>query len=136
MSKQKCRVLVCGDRHWKDHTHLEEVLDTYNDLYKFTAVIHGCAPGADTMAGNWAEFWELDVCPYPADWSKYGKSAGPIRNQQMLKEGKPDIVIAFHDHLRSSKGTKDMARRALKAGIPVFLCGHKLDKRLKLEDVT
>jgi DNA-binding MurR/RpiR family transcriptional regulator len=57
---------------------------------------------------------------YPADWEAYGKAAGPIRNQRMLDEGKPDLVIAFSD-LPTTSGTYDMIKRAKAAGIPVYL---------------
>lgn len=59
---------------------------------------------------NWAQFEE-----YPADWKRYGMAAGPIRNRRMLKEGKPDIVIAF----AGGRGTADMVRQAKAAGVPV-----------------
>jgi len=54
---------------------------------------------------------------FPADWKSYGKGAGPIRNQLMLDEGKPDLVLAFHNDISSSRGTADMIRRAKKHGI-------------------
>jgi hypothetical protein len=59
------------------------------------------------------------VLPFPADWNTHGKAAGPIRNRQMLKEGKPDVVLAFHEDLGRSKGTADMVRAAKAAGIAV-----------------
>lgn len=46
-----------------------------------------------------------------------GKAAGPIRNQRMLDEGKPDLVVAFP----GGRGTADMVRRAKAAGVPVRL---------------
>ena len=63
---------------------------------------------------------------YPADWTRYGKPAGPIRNRQMLNEGKPDMVIAFHDDLSVSVGTKDMVDIANAAGLPVRLYNSHL----------
>lgn len=66
----------------------------------------------------------MNVEKYPADWEKYGKVAGPIRNQQMLDEGKPDVVYAFTDDLSNSRGTADMCRRANKAGVPVYVIGR------------
>lgn len=66
-----------------------------------------------------------------ADWEKYGKRAGPIRNQAMLdylvlgrESGQTVGVVAFHDGLEASKGTKDMVTRATKAGVPVKLIAH------------
>jgi len=54
---------------------------------------------------------------FPADWHQYGRSAGPIRNYKMLKEGQPDCVIAFlHEN---SRGTRHMIEIARKADIEV-----------------
>jgi len=44
----------------------------------------------------------------PADWEKYGKASGPIRNRKMFKLGQPDLVLAFHNDIYKSKGTNDM----------------------------
>jgi hypothetical protein len=55
--------------------------------------------------------------PFPADWGTFGKRAGPIRNKQMLEEGKPDLVIAFWDG--NSPGTKNMIDQAQAKGISV-----------------
>jgi hypothetical protein len=90
----------------------------------FIAIIEGNARGADTMAGVYATTWGLGLEVYPANWKKYNKAAGPIRNQQMLDEGKPDLVLAFHDNIDKSKGTKDMVARAEKAGIEVRIITH------------
>ena len=58
---------------------------------------------------------------YPAQWDVYGRRAGPIRNQEMIDEGKPDGVVAFP----GGKGTADMVRRAEAAGLKVwFPCGR------------
>ena len=54
----------------------------------------------------------MQVQVYEADWKKYGKLAGPKRNQQMLDEGMPDLVVAFHADIKNSKGTFDMVNRA------------------------
>lgn len=71
-------------------------------------VIHGDARGADRMARDAALRLGLILIAFPADWEYYGKGAGPIRNRQMIEEGTPDFVLAFHDDLASSKGTRDM----------------------------
>lgn len=129
------RVLICGSRNWKDPEPIERLLDGYLDYYGSEfKLVEGEAPGADSCAADWAkgfgDYAESYVDPFPADWDKYGKGAGPIRNQQMLDEGQPDVVFAFSDDLKSSKGTKDMVKRALKAGLPVYVVS-----RPKLEDL-
>ena len=124
------KILVCGDRNWLDYAlicrTLDPILLSMPDEYPstFITIIGGNAKGADTMAGIYAKAWALSLEVYPAEWKKYGRAAGPIRNQQMLDEGKPDRVIAFHDDIEHSKGTKDMVARAKKAGIPVEVIKH------------
>jgi len=104
------RILICGDRDYKDWMKVREYLDT---LQKTAIIIHGGANGADSIAGNLATYLKMKVMKFPAEWEKYGKAAGPIRNQQMLDEGKPCLVVYFHKDLENSKGTKDMVTRAV-----------------------
>lgn len=115
------RILVCGDRNWTDKETIRKFLLEYNP----TVVIEGEARGADSLAREVAEEEGIVVEKYPADWNTNGKAAGPIRNQQMLKKGKPDMVLAFHDNLDKSKGTKHMITIAKKSGLRVFLIKHE-----------
>jgi hypothetical protein len=62
---------------------------------------------------------DRQIKPYPADWDKYGKAAGPIRNKQMLDEGNPEKVIAFR--FKNSRGTQNMINQAEKAGIKTIV---------------
>jgi hypothetical protein len=78
-------------------------------------IIHGAASGADSLASIWAKAFAHKVESYPADWAKYSKRAGYIRNTQMLNEGKPDLVVAFP----GGKGTQMMINLAEAAGVPV-----------------
>lgn len=111
------KVLVTGDRNWDD---LEAMAERLSFLPSRSVIVEGEAPGADTMARLIGEQLGFEVRKYPADWAKYKRAAGPIRNQQMLdSEGPFDLVIAFHKDLRTSKGTLDMVKRALRAGVPV-----------------
>lgn len=118
------KVLVTGDREWDDFGLIEHVLEGLPD--SFTVLVHGAARGADSIAG-WLvreKYLGLVERKYPAEWDKFGKAAGVLRNQQMLDEEEPDLVVAFHDDIRNSKGTKDMIQRALKAEIEVRLYWH------------
>lgn len=110
------RVLVCGDREWTAIEPIRAVLQKYPPG---TVVIHGAARGADTLADQVAKELGFDVDPYPADWKKFKKAAGPIRNSQMLAEGHPTEVHAFHNALEHSTGTKDMVIKAEHAGLRV-----------------
>lgn len=119
------RVLVCGDRNWTDKQLIISQLTRLNEVQGIDVVIEGEARGADSLGRDVAlEILNVPVKRYPAQWDKYGKAAGMIRNQQMLTEGKPDWVIAFHDDIEHSKGTGDMIKRAKRAGIPVEVISH------------
>lgn len=113
------RVLVCGDRNWSNPVSLWHTLDSAHAEHPITCIIEGEAAGADVLGRGWGLQKGIQVLPFPAQWDKYGKSAGPIRNRQMIDEGKPDIVFAFHPDIRASKGTRDMVNAAKHAGIPV-----------------
>lgn len=88
-------------------------------------IIQGGARGADLIARDRCAYHDIKFQTFPAEWDRYGKAAGPIRNQQMLDEGKPDCVIAFHDDIENSRGTKDMVERARKAGLTVHVESHR-----------
>jgi hypothetical protein len=112
-------ILICGDRAWNNITILRSVIKDLIAQYGTFTLIHGDANGADRLSGHVAKYsFGLEVMVFPALWDTHGKKAGPIRNRQMLSEGKPDLVIAFHNDLEHSKGTKDMLKIAGLAGIP------------------
>lgn len=115
------RVLVCGGRDFVDWMWLNAVLSKGHKAKPFTHIIHGGAHGADHLAGQWAQDNGLPVLIFPADWRKYGPAAGPIRNAQMLTEGKPDYVVGFP----GGKGTKNMLALAKEAGIPLFISSER-----------
>ena len=77
------------------------------------------AKGADTLAVQFAELYDIPCLKFPADWARYGKGAGPVRNQLMLDEGKPDLIIAFP--MQSSRGTRDMINRGLMEVVEVIV---------------
>jgi hypothetical protein len=112
---QKFKILVCGGRDYNDRERIYRVLDNAAKALGDIIIIHGGANGADKISGDWASERNFDVEVYPADWDKYKKAAGFIRNSQMLNEGKPDIVLAFP----GGKGTAMMISIAEKAGVKV-----------------
>jgi SLOG family YspA-like protein len=110
------RVLVCGGRDFGDAAFVMDTLNRLHAQKPIAMVIHGGALGADTAAGLWAFGRGIDNRAFPAEWTAQGRSAGPRRNQRMVNEGKPDLVVAFP----GGRGTADMVRRARKAGIDVL----------------
>lgn len=125
------RVLVTGDRNWADRERLFAALDRLHAEESIVLLIEGCGTGADRMAGaheptlsdlsdgGWAWSRRVPGDHYPAQWDRYGRAAGPVRNQRMLDVARPDLVVAFHDDLSRSRGTADMIQRAYRAGVPV-----------------
>jgi hypothetical protein len=117
------KILICGGRKpdfdygWF-FNKLMDVLDkeARSILCSHITIISGCAKGVDTMAIDFANEFFYGLEMYPADWDTYGKKAGPMRNIQMLVEGKPDLVIAFP----GGTGTAHMKKIARGAGVRVI----------------
>lgn len=111
------KVLCCGDREWRDW---RAILRELVQLGSGTVVVEGECRGADVMCCSVARRLGYEVLPYPATWNKFGRAAGPLRNQQMLDEN-PDIelVLAFHADLTKSRGTANMVRKAREKGLEV-----------------
>lgn len=114
------RVLVCGSRDWTDIRPIRTVLCglVHRFGYPFT-VVHGAARGADHLAGVAAFGEDMTIEEFPADWTQHGRSAGFIRNQQMIDTG-PDVVWAFKT-TPESVGTNHTISLAKAAGIPVYV---------------
>ena len=113
------RVLVCGGREFEDTALAFAVLDRLHRERCCTVLIEGDARGADRIAGAWADARGIEHRVFPADWQGLGRKAGPIRNLQMLQEGKPDLVVAFP----GGRGTAHMVHCAGEAGVPVLQVG-------------
>jgi hypothetical protein len=117
------KILVTGDREW---SNVEIILRELKKFPKDTIVIHGACRGADIMCAEVAKSLGFVVRGYKANWNKHGKAAGPIRNQQMIDvehtvEEPIGLCLAFHDCIKSSRGTKDMMKRAKRLKIPTEL---------------
>lgn len=101
--------LLCGGRDFHDQAMFETAMGDLVGMYGCPKkLVHGGAPGLDTMADIWAKRIAIEVVTCHADWDKHGKAAGPIRNEDMLIDHAPKRVIAFP----GGKGTADMVRRA------------------------
>lgn len=129
------RVLVCGSRDWTDCFAINCVLNGYlSDGDPFT-VISGMAKGADAIAAEWAVLNGQELLAFPAEWDMYGKSAGPVRNRQMLEEGKPDIVWAFKTRVES-RGTNHMVNLSRKAGVLTYEVTSRTQDRATVRDAV
>ena len=121
------RILVCGSRNWQHKDIIRFCLQYFTFNANIEYVIEGEALGADSLSREAAKDLDIPVLKFPAEWEKYGKAAGPIRNKQMLEEGKPDYILAFHNDIQKSKGTVNMIKQAEKSGIPGKLIGVNFD---------
>lgn len=135
--EQAMRVLVFGGRDYGDLASLKgdrshplwtqrqtEYQHIMNELDRVAAadwplsrvtIISGKATGVDSVAIDWAVANGCSWEEYPADWKTHGRSAGPIRNAEMIAKAKPDRAVAFP----GGAGTADMERRCRAAGIPI-----------------
>lgn len=110
------RILICGGRDFDDLDFVGWHLARLHRIFTIDTLISGMASGADTLGLFWAKEKNIPIDEYPANWKLYDKKAGSIRNQQMIDEGKPDIVFATPGGV----GTEDMVRRAKKHSIKVI----------------
>jgi len=113
MAYKEYRIIVAGGRDFFQPKHTFLLRDTLDLLLggidpDKLQIVSGAAPGADTLGEEYAEFHELSIRTFPANWDKYGKSAGFKRNQEMADYANHAIV--FWDG--KSTGSKDMIDRA------------------------
>lgn len=121
------KTLVCGGRDFTDMLFVFKTLDRLRQERGITHIIEGgqrtrdrhtreIIGGADYWAMRWAKRNTIPFDSVRADWNKHGKAAGPIRNQRMIDEFKPKLVVAF----KGGNGTADMVRRAKLADIEIL----------------
>lgn len=110
------KVVVCGSRSFPSPAQVWRELELLHVELKFTDLMQGgCPTGVDRFARDWAATRrEIRRWVCHAEWTKFGRSAGPIRNGRMVI-WRPDVVIAFP----GGDGTADMVEQAEKADIPV-----------------
>lgn len=126
------RILITGSRRYADLEAMETAMlnaiaDFYPNRYvidnREITIVHGAAPGADSLAEELCNELAFNEEAYPADWSM-GKKAGPLRNQRMVDLG-ADVCLAFP--AENSRGTWDCVKRARAAGIKVIIIGGNSD---------
>lgn len=119
MSKEY-RLVVAGCRDYNDYSVASVEIEKHIkkcDANCSVIIVSGCAEGADKLGERYATEHHLNIERYPAEWDKYGKSAGPIRNERMAEVA--DGVLVFWDG--KSRGTKNMIENAKKANKPYVI---------------
>lgn len=112
-------IAICGGRHWTNGDVIDDFLSLLT--HSGTLVVTGDCRGVDWYVGKYCHERDIPCRRKKADWDRYGRAAGPIRNKKILDEYKPKVVVAFHDDIENSKGTKDMLNQAKSRGIPTIL---------------
>ncbi len=115
-------VLVCGGRDFTDETLVFSTLDKVRAKYDAGLVIvHGAAKGADLLAEKWCKSRQVMYIGVPAEWDKYGKSAGMQRNMVMRDVWRPKACIAF----KGGIGTRGMIKLMREVGVEPWMVGWK-----------
>jgi hypothetical protein len=128
----KRRIIVCGSRDFNDKKTVFDMLDVLRETFReYPAddeIVTGGARGADALAAAYAKEYGLGLTVFPADWKRYGKAAGPIRNREMLDYAmqtvKP-LVIAFWNG--RSRGTAQMLELAKRNGLTYMTVSMKTE---------
>ena len=108
-------IVICGSRHFTNYSVLSSALDDFLSIFQKEeiCIVSGGCRGADSLALQYAQDRSISYLKYPADWKRFGKSAGIIRNFQMLEIA--NICFGFHDGV--SRGTAHMLRISRKKNI-------------------
>lgn len=105
------KVLICGSRTITDIDLVYRAMAQANFESRITEITSGGAKGVDTLAERVAKEMKVKLTVVKADWEKYGKRAGPIRNAAMIRMC--DAVVAVWDG--KSRGTRNTISLAEKA---------------------
>lgn len=121
------KTIIAGGRDFNDSVYMEQCLEEHN----ITEVVCGKAKGADTQGENWGIAHNVPIKEFPAEWNRYGRGAGPIRNEQMGDYA--EALIAFWDG--RSKGTHNMIKYARNKGLHVTVYNYETPVQEKPEYV-
>ena len=120
------RVIIAGSRKFSDYDLLERTMDkALSTVQDDITVVCGNAKGSDTLGEQYAKEHGYEVQYFPADWNRYGKVAGYIRNTTMAKNA--DALVAFWDG--ESPGTKHMIETAQSLGLRVRVKTYGASKK-------
>ncbi|WP_353571512.1 DUF2493 domain-containing protein [Candidatus Albibeggiatoa sp. nov. BB20] len=109
------KLIIAGSRDFNNYKLLCQHMQQLN--LKPSEVISGTCRGADLLGEQWANDNNVNIVQFPANWNKYGKKAGPIRNKQMADYG--TALIAFWNG--KAGGTSNMVRLATVGGLKVYI---------------
>jgi hypothetical protein len=108
------RVIIAGSRDVSDPAIVDHVIRESG--LPITEVVSGGCRGVDTLGERWAMTHSLPVARFPANWHRFGRMAGPLRNSEMIAYAEAAIVVRYLD----SKGSADLEYKARNCHMPVF----------------
>ena len=114
------KLIIAGSRDFKDYEKLVNTLNTSGLINSIEEVVCGMAKGADLLGKRFAMEYNIPVKEFPADWDRYGKRAGFVRNEQMAQYG--TTLLVFWDGV--SRGTKHMINISRKNGLPTYVINY------------
>ncbi len=114
------KIIIAGGRDFDDYDLLRESCDYLLKNQTEVEIISGCANGADKLGEKYAEERGYKITKFPANWNKFGKSAGFKRNIEMSEYA--DALIAFWDS--ESKGTSHMINQARNKNLKVRIVNY------------
>ena len=130
----RSRIIVCGGRHYSNYDYLEMIVDATLEKYDLNMdeveFVSGHCAGADILGELYAKKHNIRCTMFPAEWEKYGRPAGPIRNSQMIEyasEADIPIVIAFVSP--RTKGTIDTVQKARRKGFGIIINEYNSDNK-------
>ncbi|MBC8427529.1 MAG: DUF2493 domain-containing protein [Proteobacteria bacterium] len=109
------KTIIAGGRNITDYNYVIEACKQSH--FVITEVVSGMAKGVDTLGEQWAREHNIPIKQFPANWDKYGRRAGPIRNEEMGDYS--ECLIAIWDG--KSRGTKHMIDYATKKGLKIYI---------------
>ena len=110
------KVIIAGSRTINDYLIVYNAIQQSN--FDITEVISGGCRGPDLLAEQWAKEYNIPIKRFDANWKKYGKSAGPIRNIDMILKGHAEALILIWDG--KSPGSKNMKEQAKKYNLKIY----------------
>jgi len=127
------RIIICGGRHFDSYEKLESIVDgvvgTLNLSNEDIEIVSGHCAGTDQLGEQYADKHGIKCAVFPAEWKKYGRAAGPVRNSQMIDyaaASEKPMVVAFVSP--KSKGTLDTVRKAEKKGFKVVVTRYEVSE--------
>jgi|3_EtaG_2_1085321.scaffolds.fasta_scaffold00247_15 hypothetical protein len=109
------KVIIAGGRNFHTYSVVKKAIEESG--YPITEVVCGCADGVDSLGELWAKQNNIPISRFPADWNKFGRGAGPIRNQQMAEYAE-GLIAVWNG---KSRGTGDMVTRANNEKLSLFI---------------